>query len=201
MEEEKTVLKLINNKIICYDRKQDVIYDANGKNAINSKNEYQRVLTNDIYDTIYEVTTKCNQFCENCFSESDSKSKEEMDFEFIYKDILSKERDRIRVAITGGEPFLHSEIEKILNLPSMFKNIQFVINTNGNYYLKENLYDLLVNNHWLVTYSIHGGKLTHNRYTNSASYDTIVNNIIKLQGKVNIHIYSVINRFMSKKGY
>jgi len=200
MEKEKTVRILINNKIIFYNKAQDVIYDnMNKEKTINNGNEYQRILANDIYDTIYEVTTKCNQFCENCFSESDSTSKEEMDFEFIYKDILSKQKDRIRVAITGGEPFLHSEIERILNLPTIFKDIEFVINTNGNYFLREKLYDLVVNNDWLVTYSIHGKKATHNCYTNSAGYDAIVNNIKMLQGKVCMHIYSVINRYMSKE--
>jgi hypothetical protein len=53
MEKEKTVRKLINNKIIFYNKAQDVIYDnMNKEKTINNGNEYQRILANDIYDMI-----------------------------------------------------------------------------------------------------------------------------------------------------
>lgn len=200
MESERIVQKIINDNIIYYDKKYDIIYDnANKREMLNNGYEYQRILTEDIYDTIYEVTLKCNQLCENCFSKSNSASKEEMDFDFIYNDILKKAERRIRVAITGGEPFFHSEIDKILNLPTIFRDIQFVINTNGNYYLQDNLYELIINNHWLITFSIHGGKDTHNHYTNSDGYESVICNIQKLQGKASIQIYSVINQYMTRK--
>lgn len=198
MEKERTFLKEIYGKSVCYDKTKDIIYHPCCTDKMTNSFDYQRVYTEEIYDTIYEITTKCNQRCENCFAECTEHTTEEMDYDFIYKDLLSKEKTRIRVAMTGGEPFLHPEIDKILRLPSLFPNIQFVINSNGNYVLSAKLRHLLIENDWLVTYSVHGGKTAHNQYTQSKSYDRILANIQALNNDVVIHIYSVLNQHMTR---
>lgn len=194
-----TVSKLINGKEIFYNRELDIISRNIIENSYFQKDGiYTRTISEGVYDTCFEITTKCNQCCGNCFAYSSPEKGEEMKYEYIEKMISKRESERIRIGITGGEPFLHSEIIKILELPYKFSNLNFMVSTNGNFELINKVEENLLNGKWLMSLSIHGNKLAHNLYTKSDSFDTAILNLSKLNEKLIIHTYTVINRFMTE---
>lgn len=194
------VSKIIDRKEIYYNRELDVIgKDATGSEHIHECGTYTRTISDGIYDTCFEITTRCNQCCRNCFAYSSPGKDEEMKYEYIEKMISEREDERIRIGITGGEPFLHSEIQKVLKLPIKFSKLNFMISTNGNFELTHELENGLVNSKWLMSLSIHGNKATHNLYTKSDSFDSVIANLSKLNEKIIIHTYTVINRYMTKE--
>lgn len=201
MEKNAVICKSINNKSIFYNKELDLIYDTcnDTPTYLSVDMRYIRTFNDEIYDTIYEITTKCNQKCENCFAECGEQNVEEMDFEYINNDIAIKEKHRIRIAITGGEPFLYSKLNELLSLPSNFNDLNFVINSNGNFDMKDEVLELIIKNKWLVSFSIHGNERAHNEYTRAEGFKKVIENIKKISGKTNLHIYSVFNRYMDKK--
>lgn len=194
-----SVSKLINGKEIFYNRELDII----SRNTIENQSAqqdgiYTRTISEGVYDTCFEITTKCNQCCRNCFAYSSPEKGEEMKYEYLEKMISNRENERIRIGITGGEPFLHSEILKILELPYKFGNLNFMISTNGNFVLTHKMEKNLLDGKWLMSLSIHGNKLAHNLYTESESFDNVILNLSKLNEKIIIHTYTVINRYMTE---
>lgn len=193
------VRKIINGKEIFYNRELDIISrDTVDGQYAQQDGIYTRTIPEGVYDTCFEITTKCNQCCRNCFAYSSPGKGEEMKYEYIEKLISKKESERIRIGITGGEPFLHSEILKILELPNEFSNLNFMISTNGNFEMGNKIEKKLIEGKWLVSLSIHGDKETHNLYTQSESFDTAILNLSKLSENVIIHTYTVINYYMSE---
>ena len=193
------VSKIIGGKEICYNKELDII----SKNIVESEcvNEcgtYNRTISEGIYDTCLEITTKCNQCCRNCFAYSFPGYGEEMKYEYIEKLISDREDERIRIGITGGEPFLHSEIQKVLELPLKFKKLNFMISSNGNFELTSELRESIVNGIWLMSLSIHGNREAHNLYTKSESFDSVISNLSKLNEDIIIHTYTVINRYITR---
>ena len=193
------VRKIINGKEIFYNRELDII----SRNTIDGQYTqqdgiYTRTISEGVYDTCFEITTKCNQCCKNCFACSSPGKGEEMKYECIEDLISKKESERIRIGITGGEPFLHSEILKVLELPHKFSNLNFMVSTNGNFELTNKIKKKLIDGKWLVSLSIHGDKAAHNLYTQSESFDTVILNLSKLNENVIIHTYTVINRYMTE---
>jgi MoaA/NifB/PqqE/SkfB family radical SAM enzyme len=100
----------------------------------------------------------------------------------------------IRNCISGGEPFTHPHIEKILDLPNIFPDCGFAIVTNGT--LKKHLDSKLIENKWCILISLHGMEKAHNTYTNSCSFKTVVDRITKLASKGYVNIYTVINNYL-----
>lgn len=191
--------KVIDGIPIYYNKKLDTI-STNFQEMDNINSEiYSRTIPEGVYDTCIEITTKCNQYCRNCFSFSDPRQRwKEMSYDDIKQIINEKQSKRIRIGITGGEPFLHKDIYRVLNLPLEFQNLNFMISTNGYFNLTPEFLRMLYKGKWLVSVSLHGNKNTHNLYTNANSFDTVVQNIEKLStNNITIHIYTVINRFMT----
>lgn len=197
MEEKRIISKIINNQKVHYDKLTDIIFiDKLNLSSI----DYERTIKGEIFDTCLEITTKCNQSCINCFSNSlPNKIGQELNFDIINDIIAERTQNRIRIGITGGEPFLHSNIEKILDLPSIYPELNFVISTNG---LKSNdsiLIEKLTTVDWLVTLSIHGLEETHNNYVGINAYKSAVNLLEKLKGNTRVHIYSVLHNSIKNK--
>ncbi len=194
MDKQKIILKEIGDKRVYYDRQKDII--SSEKNSSVNNLDYTRTLNENIYDTCIEVTTACNQFCLNCFSNSSPEILgKELSFKEIEQIINERSETRVRVSITGGEPFLHSNIDKIIELPKRNTKLNFVINSNGNVPIIQKQVNLLRENNWLIALSIHGNEKNHNLYVGTNSYNTIINNLKCLSEKVDFHIYSVINRY------
>jgi sulfatase maturation enzyme AslB (radical SAM superfamily) len=186
--------KLINNQLVKYRPNNDIIFTEDL--LIDKNQSYKRTYSDHIYDTCIEITTYCNQECLNCFAESSyKKSGLNMRTTDIKKVISTRISERIRFTISGGEPFLHPQIKKILEIPRTYPLANYWINTNGFINNIQDYVEPLVNNEWNIAFSIHGAKNTHNLYTKIDSYDLVESNIIYLSKyHLNTHIYSVINR-------
>ena len=81
-----------------------------------------------------EITNKCNLNCQTCYNQSgQNHTYQELacaDIEVLVARLIS-EFDCERILFSGGEPFLHSEIEEILRIPEHYPNVEFGIVTNG----------------------------------------------------------------------
>lgn len=197
MGNKEIILKSINNELVYYNKLTDVIYINDNQNKNNIY--LNRTLSNKIYDTCIEVTTACNQNCLNCFSNSFPDGKMNfIDIDSIKQIINDRIKSRIRICITGGEPFLHPQINQILNIPNSFKDLNFVINSNGYLIMSDDILNCLINNEWLLAISIHGNQNHHNKYTGTNSHSTIISNLKILSQKIPLHIYCVIHRYIDK---
>lgn len=76
------------------------------------------------------ITNQCNLDCVNCFYRSSiTKKPDEMSFEYIKK-IVDNNPDVEKYDIMGGEPLIHSEIDRILSFLEE-KNKKIGLYTNG----------------------------------------------------------------------
>lgn len=196
----KIDVKTIKGNKIYYNKAFDVISNSPvDETAFSNESLYVRTVPDGVYDICIEITTKCNQRCRNCFAFSTPETGKELDYDYISNIISKASKDRIRIGITGGEPFLHSRIRDILALGSKFQDINFMISSNGNFELTSEIAQLLVDGDWLLSLSLHGRKTSHNMYTESQGFDNVIKKIQTLNDKIVIHIYSVINKFMTKE--
>jgi MoaA/NifB/PqqE/SkfB family radical SAM enzyme len=189
------ISKNIAGQSVFYNNLLDVIYKTN---CNIDKFDYFRTDREEIYDIVCEINKYCNQECINCYSESKKSKKKgtELSYSYISEKILENYDNIIRVSITGGEPLLHSEINKILNLPNKIPGLNYVISTNGSIIRKEIIKNI-IDNDWLVCVSIHGMQNTHNTYTKSNNFKKAINFINILSGKVRIHLYCVLNNLQN----
>ena len=84
--------------------------------------------------TVYvEITNRCNLNCATCYNRSGLNRKtSELSFKQIEHIIQSFLPYGLkRFLLSGGEPTLHSEFEKILDLIDTYPQITFGIVTNG----------------------------------------------------------------------
>lgn len=85
----------------------------------------------------WELTFQCNQKCLFCFN-ADQKSPKELNFEKIKIIIDKLEKNRVfSIVFSGGEPFLHPEIDSVIKYLSQ-KKFKVTILTNGTL-ISENL--------------------------------------------------------------
>lgn len=83
-----------------------------------------------------ELTTECNLDCEFCFN--DKTIKDDLEIEDVYKIIDESYENGVNaIRFTGGEPFLRSDLKKILKYAKS-KRIYVILNTNGTL-LKKNI--------------------------------------------------------------
>lgn len=84
--------------------------------------------------TVYiEITNQCNLNCQTCYNRSGlNRERKELSFEEIEAIMLKfKEFGLKRLLLSGGEPTLHSQFNKILTLIDKYPEINFGIVTNG----------------------------------------------------------------------
>lgn len=179
---------------IKYDKDLDIIYDS--KLEYNVEN-FERTDKNHIYDVCFEITNMCNQMCLNCFSMSIPSSSSFLPYDFILSAIEKRKNDIVRVNISGGEPLLHPEIDKILSIPVLYPELNFILSTNGAVHLSCEQKKQIIDANWNVSISIHGNKKNHNLYTNSNNFEKTIENYIWFANNINTHIYCVLNRFTS----
>ncbi|MFA6547625.1 MAG: radical SAM protein [Candidatus Magasanikbacteria bacterium] len=75
------------------------------------------------------ITNQCNLRCASCFNKSNVGNSEEMSFEYI-KAIVDNNPQVDKYDIMGGEPLMHSELDKILSYLEE-KNKKIGLYTNG----------------------------------------------------------------------
>lgn len=190
--------KKIGEDFVYYNKEFDIISKQEICSANNSNIIYTRTVPTEIYDTCFEITTECNQHCRNCFAHSAPYLKGMiMPYTYVEEYIERIEDRRIRIGITGGEPFMHPEISNVLRLPFCFPNLNYVISTNGTIKLSHTLLDALTDGNWLVSISIHGNEKTHNAYTETEKFKIVIENLKLLSQCTTVHVYSVLNHFMS----
>lgn len=141
-----------------------------------------------------EITSKCNLFCEHCYNNSLITNTEQLSLlalEEIYKDFSQNHISNI--ALSGGEPFIHTNIREILSLSKQYSiDTQFV--TNG--VLLDKHISFIKDNPYLnFQISIDGVGEIHNKIRRAQVFSIIDRNIDGLNqyGKY-IVFKSTINR-------
>ena len=92
----------------------------------------QYLKTDQLKELWLHITNRCNLSCQHCLFTSGPTSTEEMTAELI----LNRAKEAVDLgckifALTGGEPFFHPEIDKILSGLLNFPECHVVILTNG----------------------------------------------------------------------
>lgn len=80
---------------------------------------------------ILDVTWRCNLNCAHCYNGGNQNVKD-MDFKLIKNIVETAYKYKIRnIYFSGGEPLLHKDFDKMLNLVFDYPYINFGITTNG----------------------------------------------------------------------
>ena len=140
------------------------------------------------------VTSKCNSKCKTCFYwrslNSKARDLELQELDKIFKNLPKT----LCVLITGGEPFLRGDIEKVLGLTAHNKGILSVsVNTNGTH--PEKTYSamnqvLLMRKYpkpYHLNVSLDGFKDTHNRIRGIDCYDSALDTLKRALELKDIH--------------
>jgi len=181
--------KVIRGVEVLYESKLDIISYGNPSGI---RSPFNRTQVCQSFDLCAEITTKCNLACQNCFSDSfKGKYGIHLGYQSVYALLRQRYAELIRFCITGGEPFMHPEIESFLEIPRDFPGLGHVISTNGT--LRADLDDSLIRNGWLVAISLHGRQESHNLYSGCDSFDIVRRRIESLAARTRVHIYCVLH--------
>ncbi|MBU4070360.1 MAG: radical SAM protein [Nanoarchaeota archaeon] len=92
-----------------------------------------------LYYLTINVTNKCNLACKHCYDSSDKCFGNDLNLNVIKKTLKeAKSLGLVSVLITGGEPFLRKDLEKILHY-SKSLNLKVFLATNGTLLDKKNI--------------------------------------------------------------
>lgn len=82
---------------------------------------------------LFEVTNKCNLKCPICFASSNEKTKKDISLDRIveYYDYLMKCGGPYNIQLSGGEPTLRDDLDKIIKIGRKKGFTFFQLNTNG----------------------------------------------------------------------
>jgi len=136
-----------------------------------------------IKSALIEITNKCNLQCVHCFY-NDYIAGYEMDIKNIVHILkkVSAIEDLDSIAISGGEPFLHSRVTDILKIcGEEFNKTKFLIVTNGMVMNDEilNLYSKY--NNIAINVSVDGSvKQINDKIRGDGTYDKLIKSIEKL---------------------
>lgn len=130
------------------------------------------------------ITGICNLRCKHCYI---SEHVQEMSFSDIKTVLIQfnswakrmrqyyKDKVMLHLHVTGGEPFLHSEIERILKYLSKCRKYRIAFMTNGTL-LDKKLAKRLKHMHLkALQLSLDGTRETHDRLRGSGNYDKVIN--------------------------
>lgn len=136
------------------------------------------------------INNRCNLRC--CFCSRENIAKDIMSFDDFCQTItILKTLGIIDVYITGGEPLLHPDFEKMVRYAKM-NDVQISVLTNG-VLIKEHI-DILKDVK-CVSVSLHGTKQTHDQVVGMECYDLIKKNICSISKYTNIAVnYTVFSQ-------
>ena len=133
----------------------------------------------------FHITNRCNLSCSHCLFASGPGDASEMDADVILAMADEAVSMGCRVfALTGGEPFIHKEIEKIVNTLLVHTDVHVVVLTNG-----MNIRSILEKNvHWdfdrfHLQISVDGLKDSHDRIRGEGRFDRLVRNLEWLKSR------------------
>lgn len=130
----------------------------------------------------FHITNQCNLSCSHCLFSSSPENQTELTLEKIIDIAKDAHRLGCRVfALTGGEPFIHPDIENIINKLLQFNDSHIVMLTNGmnlTSVLARNQFDL---NRLHFQISIDGMADNHDKIRGKGAYRQLTNNLGWLQ--------------------
>ena len=150
-------------------------------------------MTNSIY---IELTNECNLHCFHCYNSSGDFPAKQFDISLIHK--IIQERNSLTdfyIALSGGEPLLHSRIADILQAITS-ASIPVCIVTNG-LLLTDSLISFCASNNILLQISIDGPRQVHDTLRGKGTFDRVTDvlkNISRLPEKPRIIIKTVVCR-------
>jgi len=88
----------------------------------------------DEYIIYFEITDKCNLRCIHCYNNSNAQMRmtnKEIPVEML-EEVIKRNRDKknLKVILSGGEPILHSQFEKIVEMLDRYE-VKTTVYTNG----------------------------------------------------------------------
>ena len=142
-----------------------------------------------------EITNRCNLNCLYCYNASGLSIKtEELSAEIIEDIILAINRQTgLRdFEISGGEPLMHSDWSKVLDVMEKLKDFSFFIVTNG-IIRDDRLYNLLeTEDRFKVQFSIDGAdEWSHSKTRGKNNFIKVLNNLASFKHK-NIPVIKMV---------
>lgn len=157
---------------------------------------------------IFYATSKCNLRCNHCFLSGRLGQGTDLTLDEIEK-IFNNIHNIKRLSITGGEPFLRSDLLQIIEIILSEHEIRyFTITTNG--ILTKEIIETAKNipkkykkTLFEIVVSLDGFEKTHNEIRNTNSYKKSVRTIKELKriGKPHKNLFIGINTVISNKNY
>lgn len=146
-----------------------------------------------------EITNRCNLNCRDCYNSSGlNRSTIEISAETLQNifSTLNKKYGVTTFHISGGEPTLHSEWHKILDLMEKETHLSFFIVTNGTI-RDDRFYDLLERDkRFIVQFSIDGvDEATHSMVRGSSNFKKTIENLSSFKPKNRPIIKMVVTRY------
>lgn len=150
---------------------------------------------------VVSLTDNCNLKCSYCYASSSIGNNDFIKFESIV-DALSfvnrfnkykKSSFLSKVSFVGGEPFLHPDLTKILEV-TYHKGFIPSITTNGTINISDNIISILKNTKTEVNISIDGHRAEIHKLTRSSSFDKILEfSDILISNEISVSVTTVVH--------
>ncbi|PID29836.1 MAG: hypothetical protein CR982_01905 [Candidatus Cloacimonadota bacterium] len=145
-----------------------------------------------------DLTQNCNSGCLFCFKENNKKKENELGTNDVYKIIDKLYRDGCyMLQITGGEPFIRSDIFDIIRYAKK-KHFFVMVNTNGSLLNKEKIKELSLIKPDTIIFSMHSVvEKTYKKIMKcNVSLSKIIENIIAVKNVgINVHLNAVLTKY------
>ncbi len=141
-----------------------------------------------------EITNKCNFLCPICIADARKKNGKFISHKILFR-LLESLPDTIKkITITGGEPTLHPELERILEL-CLEKFGCVYLSTNGFFY--EKIAKILTDYQICLAISLHGPTAIHDDYVGKKGAFLMAIKTLEfaLNNHINTYIYSVLTEY------
>ncbi len=147
------------------------------------------------HEACIEITQKCNYSCPICIAESSPIDKFVMPFEIFEQILIGLPKSINRICITGGEPTLHPEINKIIE-SAVDYGFSVLISTNGSN--PATLKNILRNKaKVIVSVSIYGPRKVHDTYVGvNGSFSNALESLnVAIEYSPCVQVYTTVTKF------
>lgn len=151
-----------------------------------------------IKSIVLDLTTKCNIECIHCYKYIDNLFPVEMPISQLtrfLKLIFYTYPSVKKIQLTGGEPFLYTHIFELLNFLNHRKDrVEVTIKTNG-VVITPKILQLLMKSKFILQISLDAvSKNIYEKVRQRSNFNIVMNNIINLKDKIEIHIgFTIFN--------
>lgn len=199
------------NECFVYDKFTGKAYfipscDANAMDNISKELKIKKeIFINDIepleHITI-AITYACNLKCKHCFLRQYKVKPIFLKFDVIKKILYeAKKLGLLTVSITGGEPFLHKDILKIIKYILSLNFAIKTIETNGTMITNNIIKKLYIYNEFIrsLSISLDGPRSIHDYIRGYGTYDKIIKNIKNLiNNGFNVVVVMTVSKQLAK---